>query len=100
MNSTFSLDPSFGIAKAFIRIGMVFCAVMVAILGYIVYLANLGMMTDWDLAVKSSLGNFFPEANSIFWHMAFFCIPALGFLISFFLLGWLGKKIQQESQAK
>jgi hypothetical protein len=99
MNSTFSLDPSFGIAKAFIKIAMVFCAVMVAFLGYMVYLTYLGFLTGWDLSLRSSLGEFQPEANSIGLQMAFLTFPAIGFSISFILLGWLGKKIQHESQS-
>lgn len=97
MNSTFNLDPAYGIAKAFITIGMVFCGVMVAVFGYMVYLAGLGILSDWSLSVQSPLVHFYPEANSIFWHMVFFSIPAFGFLVFFFLLGWVGKKIQQES---
>lgn len=99
MISTFSLDPSFGIAKAFIKIAMVFCAVMVAILVYMVYLTYLGFLADWDLSLHASMGVFQPEANSIGLQMAFFTFPAIGFIISFILLGWLGKKIQLESQS-
>lgn len=100
MGNSFSLDPSFQIAKVFIRLGMVFCAIMVAVLVYLIYLANLGIMTDWDLSFLSSFLDYYPEPNPEFWHTVFFSIPAIGFVVSFFLLGWLGKKIQTEGQVQ
>ncbi|MDR7129801.1 hypothetical protein J2X69_002147 [Algoriphagus sp. 4150] len=100
MKNSFSLDPGYDIAKIFIRIGIIFCAGMVAILLYMVYLSYLGMMIDWDLALQASLGEFQPEANSTFLHMLFFSFPALGFLISIFVLGWLGKIINKESRTQ
>ena len=98
MNKSFSIDPSFKLAKVFIQLGMIFSAVMVAIFLYMIYLSSLGILTTWDLSVQTEFYDYYPPANSEFWHMVFFSIPAIGFLISFFLLGWLGKKIQQESQ--
>lgn len=100
MNSTFTLDPAYGIAKAFITIGMVFCAVMVALFGYMVYLAGIGILTDWELSFQTSIFDYYPEANLSIWNMIFFSIPAFGFMISFFVLGWLGKKIQLESKSQ
>ncbi|MFC5626358.1 hypothetical protein [Algoriphagus winogradskyi] len=98
MTTTLSLDPSYKLARVFIRLGMIFSAVMVALFIYMIYLASLGIMTDWDLSIQTELYDYYPPANSEFWHMVFFSVPAIGFLISFFLLDYLGKKIKQESQ--
>jgi hypothetical protein len=98
MNPSYSLDPSYGIAKVFVTLAMVFCAVLVAVLGYMVYLAYLGVMIDWNLSVRTPFYDFYPEQNSSVWHMIFFSVPAVGFGIAFFVLGWLKKKLQQESQ--
>lgn len=99
MSNSFSLDPSFQIAKVFIRLGMIFSAVMVAMFIYMIYLASLGILTDWDLSIQTEFYDYYPPANSEFWHMVFFSIPAIGFLVGFFVLGWLGKRIQMEGQA-
>ena len=100
MNATFSIDPSYALAKVFIRIAMVFCALMIAIMGYMIYLAYLGIIDDWDLWLQFPLFEFYPESNSTVWHMIFFSFPAVGFLIAFFLLGWLHKKIQKEGKTQ
>ncbi|WP_425637118.1 hypothetical protein ACPUEN_17005 [Algoriphagus yeomjeoni] len=98
MTTSISFDPSYQLAKVFIRLGMIFSAVMVAVFIYMIYLASLGILTDWDLSIQTEFYDYYPPANSKFWHMVFFSMPAIGFLISFFVLGWLGKKIQQESE--
>lgn len=98
MQNSLSIDPSFQLAKVFIRIGMVFSALMVALFIYMIYLASLGILTDWDLSIQTKFYDYYPPANSEFWHMVFFSIPAIGFSISFFVLDYLGKKIKQESQ--
>ncbi len=97
MNNSFSLDPSFQIAKVFIRLGMIFSVVMVAIFIYLAYLASLGIFQEWDRELQSAFGEFQPETSPFFWQLIILSIPAIGFLVSFFVLGWLGKKIQQES---
>ena len=99
MSNSFSLDPSFQIAKVFIRLGMIFSVVMVAIFTYIAYLASLGIFQEWDREIQSAFGQFQPEASPFFWQMIILSIPAIGFLVSFFVLGWLGKRIQMEGQA-
>ncbi|SFT72688.1 hypothetical protein SAMN04489724_1857 [Algoriphagus locisalis] len=99
MNTSVSFDPSYRLAKVFIRLGMIFSAVMVAVFLYMIYLASLGILTDWDLSIQTEFYDYYPTANSVFWHVVFFSMPALGFLISFLVLGWLGKKIELENQA-
>lgn len=98
MSNSISFDPSFQIAKVFIRLGMIFSVVMVAIFIYIAYLASLGIFQEWDREIQSAFGKFQPEASPFFWQLIILSIPAIGFLVSFFVLGWLGKRIQMEGQ--
>ncbi|WP_339758943.1 hypothetical protein [Algoriphagus aquimarinus] len=95
MSNSISFDPSFQIAKVFIRLGMIFSVVMVAIFIYIAYLASLGIFQEWDTEIQSAFGEF---QSPFFWQMLILSIPAIGFLLSFFVLGWLGKRIQKEGQ--
>lgn len=98
MNHSISLDPSYGIAKVFVTLAMVVCAVMAAVFGYMVYLAYLGVMIDWNLSIKTPFYDFYPKQNSTVWHMVFFSVPSIGFVIAFFVLGWLKGILKQESQ--
>ena len=98
MSNSYSLDPSFQIAKVFVRLGMVFSALMAAISLYLIYLASLGVMNDWKFSIQTEFMNYFPEINSNSLGILFFSMPALGFVVCFFVLGWLGKKIQLEDK--
>lgn len=100
MNNSFSFDPSFQLAKVFIRLGMIFSVVMVAICIYVIYLASLGIFQDWEMAIQSDFGELPLEVRPFIWQLVMLSIPIFGFVVSFFVLGWLGKKIQQESQDK
>lgn len=96
MSNSFSLDPSFQIAKVFVRLGMIFSAIMVGVFIYLIYLASLGIMSDWDISVQSPFFHYYPDPSAEFWQMLFFSLPAVGFVICFFVLGWLGKRIKTE----
>lgn len=98
MSNSFSLDPSFQIAKVFIRLGMIFSAVMVALLIYLIYLASLGIFQEWEAEIQSTFGEFGVETSTFFWQAIILSIPIIGFVVSFFVLGWLGKKIQLEDK--
>ena len=99
MSNSFSLDPSFQIAKVFIRLGMIFSVVMVALLIYLIYLASLGIFQEWEAEIQSTVGEFGVETSTFFWQVLILSIPIIGFVVSFFVLGWLGKKIQLEDKA-
>ncbi|PZX53186.1 hypothetical protein [Algoriphagus chordae] len=100
MSNSFSLDPSYQIAKVFIRIGMFFSAAMVAVLIYIAYLASLGIFEDWEREIQSAFGEFQLDTTPFFWQLLMLSIAAIAFLVSFFVLGWLGKRIQTESKSQ
>lgn len=100
MSNSISLDPSFQLAKVFIRLGMVFCAVMVALFIYLIYLASLGIFQEWDMEIQSTFGEFQLETTPFIWQMATLSIPIFGFIVSFFVLNWLGKRIQMEEKTQ
>ncbi|MEB2779567.1 hypothetical protein U3A58_04100 [Algoriphagus sp. C2-6-M1] len=100
MSNSLSLDPSFQLAKVFIRIGMVFSALMVALFIYLIYLASLGIFQEWDMEIQSTFSEFQFEISPFIWQLATLSIPIIGFIVSFFLLFWLGKKIQAESRGQ
>ncbi|WP_192347046.1 hypothetical protein [Algoriphagus sp. Y33] len=100
MNNSFSFDPSFQIAKVFIRLGMIFSAAMVALFSYLIYLASLGIFQEWEMEIHSTFSDFPVDTSPFIWQMAALSIPVIGFIASFFVLGWLGKRIQLEDKTQ
>ncbi|WPR74507.1 hypothetical protein [Algoriphagus sp. NG3] len=100
MSNSYSLDPSFQIAKVFVRLGMVFSALMAALFVYLIYLASLGIFQDWEMEIQSLSNEFHLVASPFIWQVVALSIPIAAFIASFFVLGWLGKKIQLEDKAQ
>ncbi len=100
MTNSFSFDPSFQIAKVFVRLGMVFSALMVVLFIYLIYLASLGIFQDWEMEIQSLSNEFHLVTSPFIWQVIALSIPIAGFIASFFVLGWLGKKIQLEDKTQ
>lgn len=96
MPHSVTLDPSYQLAKIFIRLGMVFSVIMVIVSIYLIYLASLGIFQEWDIVIESSFSEFQFNTIPFFWQMLVLAIPIIGFIVSFFVLAWLGKKIKAE----
>ncbi|MCE7055017.1 hypothetical protein LZF95_10060 [Algoriphagus sp. AGSA1] len=100
MSNTYSLDPSFQIAKVFVRLGMIFSALMVVLFIYLIYLASLGIFQEWEMEIQSISNEFQLVTSPFIWQVTALSIPITGFIASFFVLGWLGKKIQLENKTQ
>lgn len=96
MNTFSTIDPAKNLAEVSIRIFQVFSVILICISGYMVYLAYLDILTDWNLSFQFSFFDYYPEENSRIWHMIFFSIPGILSLIGFFVLSYLGKVIKSE----
>ncbi|MBN7814919.1 hypothetical protein [Algoriphagus pacificus] len=96
MNSFSAIDPAKNLASVTIRIFQVFSVILICLSGYMVYLAYLELMIDWNLSFHFFFLDYSPEENSKNWHMFFFAIPGILSLIGFFILGYLGRVIRKE----
>ncbi|MEN2281794.1 hypothetical protein AAGF08_06610 [Algoriphagus sp. SE2] len=96
MNSFSTIDPAKNLADVFIRIFQVCSVILICISAYMVYLAYLDILTEWNMSIQNSFFDYYPEENSRTWQMIFFAIPGILSLIGFFVLSYLGKVIKSE----
>lgn len=96
MNQFTAQDPMNAFAIIVLRILMIFTALMVAVGGFMIYQASLGLMNDWDLSIQTDFVEYFPAYGNSFWFMLIFSVPTLGFMVGFLLFAWLEKRIRIE----
>lgn len=96
MNAFEQSDPAKDLAVVLVTVFQVLCGLAFCGSIYMIYLASLDLLSDWTQSIKSIFFHFTPEENSQFWGMAFFAVPAIGALISFFVLDYLKKVIRKE----
>lgn len=97
MNQFTAQDPMNSFAIIVLRILMIFSAIMVTLGGFMIYQAYVGTLKDWDFSIQTDFLGYFPKSADSFWMMLLFAAPTFGFLVGFFFLTWLEKKIQKES---
>lgn len=100
MSNSISFDPSFQIAKVFIRIGMILSIMMVAVFIYLIYLASLGIFQEWEIEIESTFTELGIYTPPFFWQLSFLSLPIIGFIACFLVLLWLGKRIEIESKTE
>lgn len=96
MNTPSMLDPAKNLAAVFITIMQIGAAITLTLSIYMVYLANLELLTDWELSIRHHWLHFTPEPNSRLWHMVFFSVPGLAAIVGFFVLAFLKNHIKKE----
>ena len=99
MSKSVTLDPSFQIAKVFIRLGMIFSAAMVALLIYLIYLASLGIFQEWEMEIMHMFEEFDLETAPFFLQAIMLSFPIVGFIVAFIVLGWLDRRIKEEGKS-
>lgn len=96
MNTPQLTDPAKELAAVTITLFQVICGLVFCLSVYMIYLAYLGLLTDWEFSIRFTFFRFSPEENSRIFHMLFFVFPAAGALIGFFILAYLKRVIHKE----
>lgn len=94
MNSTISYtDTGAILGKTFLRIAQVLLVILALGAGYMAYLANEGLFSNWNIQIDSDLENLVPSIAPESWITYFSIAIALKFLLWVGILAWLERKI-------